>query len=146
MSRKPCRTCITGHRFLLSACLQWGSVVYKTANRVEVPDTKTRAGANIPVITSTKTINSGMCDTSVNLVISLLRTAIAPWARGWKGRTPHPTAHRSSPHLTQSVPGTLSTEKKGSRRDTDHSPPSSARIKNCGAMSPWVFLAWCLIN
>jgi hypothetical protein len=50
----------------------------------------------------------------------------------------------------QLVPGALSPGIKQPRREADHLPLSSAKVKSDEAIttstSPYVFMAWCLIN
>jgi hypothetical protein len=49
----------------------------------------------------------------------------------------------------QWVPGTVSLGVKRSVCEADHSPPSSAEVKNawrCTSISQYVFMAWCLVK
>jgi hypothetical protein len=49
----------------------------------------------------------------------------------------------------QWVPGTVSMGVKQERHEADHSPPSSAEVKNSGAITShlqYIFMEWCLIN
>jgi hypothetical protein len=49
----------------------------------------------------------------------------------------------------QWVPGALSLEVKWPRREADHSPPSSAEVKNAWSYTSTpqnVFMAWCLVK
>jgi hypothetical protein len=49
----------------------------------------------------------------------------------------------------QWVPGALSLEVKQPGREADHSPPSSAKVKNAWSYTPlpqYVFMAWCLVK
>jgi hypothetical protein len=49
----------------------------------------------------------------------------------------------------QLVPGALSLGVKRPGREADHSPPSSAEVKECMELylhSPYVFMAWCLVK
>jgi hypothetical protein len=47
------------------------------------------------------------------------------------------------------VPGALSLGVKRPEREADHSPPSSAEVKNAGSYTStpqYVFMAWCLVK
>jgi len=48
----------------------------------------------------------------------------------------------------QGLPGALSLRVKWLRREADHSPPSSAEVKNTWSNSTpqYVFMAWCLVK
>jgi predicted dehydrogenase len=51
--------------------------------------------------------------------------------------------------LLQWVLGTLSLEVKWSGYEADHSPPTTAEVKNCGLITSTlkhIFMAWCLIK
>jgi hypothetical protein len=51
------------------------------------------------------------------------------------------------PASTQLVPGTLSTGVKQQGREADHSDPSSAEVKNGGAISPFSHTSsWRVVN
>jgi hypothetical protein len=59
------------------------------------------------------------------------------------------TAQRPTQPPIQWVPGPLSLEVKRSGRESDHSPPSSAEVKNAWSYtstSQYVFMAWCLVK
>jgi hypothetical protein len=52
-------------------------------------------------------------------------------------------------HPIQWVPGTLSLWVKRPGREADHSPPSSAEVKNAWSYTStlhYVFMAWCLVK
>jgi hypothetical protein len=56
------------------------------------------------------------------------------------GSGAHPASYRVGS-------GALSPGVKGSRREADHSPASSAEVKNGGAiLPPYISMAWCLTN
>jgi hypothetical protein len=49
----------------------------------------------------------------------------------------------------QCVPGSLSLEVKQPGREADHSPPSSAEVKNVCTIPPlhlYVFMSWCFVK
>jgi hypothetical protein len=59
-----------------------------------------------------------------------------------------PALGHTSPPI-QLVPRTFSPRVNQKERETDHSPPSSAEVKNawsCTSTQPYVFIAWCLIK
>jgi hypothetical protein len=98
------------------------------------------------------------------LICSVIAQLVKRWATGWTigilgfntrrglGIFIFTTASTTALGPTQPiqwVPGALSLGVKRLDREADHSPPSSAKVKNAWSYTstpPYVFLVWCLVK
>jgi hypothetical protein len=101
----------------------------------------------------------------MNLSRAVIAQSVYGWPTGWTigvlgfdsrrglGIFPFTTVSRMALGPTQPpiqwVPGTLSLGAKRPGREADHSPPSSAEVKNASSYTStpqYIFMAWCLVK